>query len=44
MLRSAALGIAMGNAPPMVKEAADTVTASNNEDGVVEAIERYGLG
>jgi Cof subfamily protein (haloacid dehalogenase superfamily) len=41
MLRSAALGVAMGNAPCMVKEAADAVTASNNEDGAAKAIERY---
>jgi Cof subfamily protein (haloacid dehalogenase superfamily) len=43
MLRAAALGIAMENAAPMVKAAADAVTASNNEDGVAEAIERYVL-
>ena len=41
MLKHATLGIAMGNASPTVREAADEVTASNNEDGVAEAIERY---
>jgi Cof subfamily protein (haloacid dehalogenase superfamily) len=43
MLRAAALGVAMDNAAPVVKEAADVVTASNNEDGVAQAIERYVL-
>jgi Cof subfamily protein (haloacid dehalogenase superfamily) len=41
MLRHASLGVAMGNASPIVREAADAITASNNEDGVAEAIERY---
>jgi hydroxymethylpyrimidine pyrophosphatase-like HAD family hydrolase len=43
MLHAAALGVAVENAAPMVKAAADAVTASNNEDGVAEAIERYVL-
>jgi Cof subfamily protein (haloacid dehalogenase superfamily) len=43
MLRAACLGVAMGNAAPLVAEAADVVTLSNNEDGVAEAIERYVL-
>ncbi len=41
MLRHAGLGIAMGNAAPLVQEAADYVTGSNAEDGVVQAIERF---
>src|SRR5262249_6828020 len=41
MLRAAALGVAMGNASPTVIAAADVVTASNNEDGVAQAIDRY---
>jgi Cof subfamily protein (haloacid dehalogenase superfamily) len=41
MLRHAALGIAMGNASPIVREAADALTASNNEEGVAEALHRY---
>jgi Cof subfamily protein (haloacid dehalogenase superfamily) len=44
MLEAAALGVAMENAAPMVKDAADVVTASNNDDGVALAIERYLLG
>lgn len=34
MLQYCGLGIAMGNAPRQVKEAADYVTASNDEEGV----------
>ena len=34
MLRYAGLGVAMGNAPGPVKEAADRVTASNDEEGI----------
>jgi hypothetical protein len=36
--------IAMGNAAPAVQEAADRVTASNQEDGFALAIERHVLG
>ncbi|MGI6705766.1 MAG: Cof-type HAD-IIB family hydrolase [Clostridia bacterium] len=43
MLSFACLGIAMGNAPQEVKDAADYVTASNNEDGVAVAIEKFAL-
>jgi len=38
MLRSAGLSFAMGNAKDEVKAAADRVTASNDEDGVVKAL------
>ena len=44
MLRAAALGVAMGNAPREVRDAADAVTASNMEEGAALAIERYILG
>lgn len=40
MIRHAALGVAMGNATPAVREAANRITASNAEDGVARAIER----
>jgi Cof subfamily protein (haloacid dehalogenase superfamily) len=40
MLRLAALGIAMGNAPSTVQAVADWVTDTNNRDGVAAAIER----
>jgi Cof subfamily protein (haloacid dehalogenase superfamily) len=41
MIRYAGLGVAMANAKPEVKEAADFVTRSNEEDGVAYAIEQY---
>lgn len=44
MLRYAGLSVAMGNAVQTVREAADTVTGSNAEDGVAQAIRRYALG
>ena len=43
MLRAAGFGVAMGDAPQEVKDAADIVTASNREDGAALAIERYVL-
>lgn len=43
MLRHAAVGVAMGNANPTVKAAADYVTASVDEDGVVRALEHFNL-
>lgn len=43
MIRFAGLGIAMGNAYPEVKEAADRVTVSNAEDGAALAIWEYAL-
>lgn len=43
MLRAAGLGVAMENAFPEVRAAADHITLSNNEDGVACAIERFVL-
>lgn len=43
MLTYAGLGVAMDNAPLDVKAAADAVTASNNEEGVMRALEKYCL-
>lgn len=43
MLQFAGLGIAMENAPEAVKQAANTVTASNNDNGVAKALEKYVL-
>jgi hydroxymethylpyrimidine pyrophosphatase-like HAD family hydrolase len=37
----AGLGIAMGNAPDDVKERANDVTQSNDDDGVYHAFEKY---
>jgi len=41
MLKYAGVGVAMGNAHGVVKEAADEVTGTNEEDGVVSIIEKY---
>lgn len=43
MIRSAGIGVAMGNAEEAVKNAADFVTLSNNEDGIAEAIRVFCL-
>lgn len=43
MLRAAGIGIAMGNASDYVKEAADDVTSSVEEDGVYHAFRKYRL-
>lgn len=43
MLRAVGLGVAMENADPEVKEAADYITVSNDEDGVAKAIEKFAL-
>ncbi len=40
MIRFAGMGVAMGNAPDEIKEAADYVTDTNNEDGVRKALEK----
>lgn len=41
MVEIAGLGIAMGNAIPELKAAADFVTKSNNEAGIAYALEQY---
>jgi hydroxymethylpyrimidine pyrophosphatase-like HAD family hydrolase len=41
MLRWAACGIAMGQAPATVQAAADAVTGTVLEDGAVQALERF---
>ena len=41
MLRWAGLGVAMSNAVPLAKEAADVETLSNDEDGAALAIKKY---
>lgn len=41
MIRYAGVGVAMGNAQPVVKEAADYITATNDQDGVVEVIRKF---
>ncbi len=44
MIEWAGLGVAMGNAFESVKDIADFVTASNEEEGVTEALRRFILG
>ncbi|MCL6459458.1 MAG: Cof-type HAD-IIB family hydrolase [Gorillibacterium sp.] len=44
MIRSAGLGVAMGNAQDGVKAAADVITSSNDEDGVALIIKEYIFG
>jgi Cof subfamily protein (haloacid dehalogenase superfamily) len=44
MFERSGLSIAMGNASPEVRQAADFVTDSNHEDGFANAIERFILG
>ncbi len=41
MIKYAGVGVAMGNAQAAVKEVADYITASNDEDGLVEVINRF---
>lgn len=41
MIINSGLGIATGNSSPKVQEIADAVVASNNEDGVAQAINEY---
>lgn len=41
MIKYAGVGVAMGNAKDVVKEAADYITGTNDEDGLVEVIEKF---
>ena len=43
MLQMAKIGVAMGNAMPRVRQAADVIVAGNDADGVAEAVERFVL-
>lgn len=43
MIKEAGLGVAMGNAQDIVKETADYITDTNNEDGVAKAIRHWVL-
>jgi Cof subfamily protein (haloacid dehalogenase superfamily) len=44
LLQWAGVGVAMGNATPAAKTAADVITSSNLRDGVAEALEQWVLG
>jgi len=41
MIKAAKVGVAMGNANEVVKEVADYVTKTNDDDGIVLALEHY---
>lgn len=41
MIEYAGLGVAMENAQPLVKESADYITKSNDEDGVLHVINEF---
>ena len=41
MLRWAGLGVAVANAHPSARDAADEITASNDDDGVAEVLDRW---
>lgn len=41
MIKYAGTGVAMGNAQPAVKEAADYITGTNDEDGLVQVIHTF---
>lgn len=43
MIRTAGIGVAMGNAVEVLKAEADYVTVTNDEDGVADAIEKLVL-
>ena len=43
MIQYAGLGVAMENAVPSVKKAADYVTFSNNDDGIAHVVEKFML-
>ena len=43
MLRYAGIGVAMGNAEDHVKQAADHVTATVDEDGIGKALRHFGI-
>lgn len=41
MIRTVAFGVAMENGSPVIKEEADAVTTSNDDDGVAHAIKQF---
>jgi Cof subfamily protein (haloacid dehalogenase superfamily) len=44
MVKSAGVGVAMGNGADKIKAAANHIAPTNDEDGVAWAVERYALG
>ena len=43
MLQTAGVGVAMGNASDCVKQAADYVTSSVDDDGIARALRHLGV-
>ena len=43
MIAFAGIGVAMGNAKDCVKECADYVTADVDDDGILKALQHFGL-
>ena len=43
IIKTCGIGVAMGNAPDFVKEAADYVTDLNTADGLAKALRKYVL-
>ena len=41
MIEFAGMGIAMGNAPDSIKQVANDITDTNNQDGVAKALIKY---
>ncbi len=41
MIKYAGVGVAMGNAQPAVKDVADYITGTNDEDGLVQVMEEF---
>lgn len=41
MIKYAGVGVAMGNAQPAVKDAADYITGTNDEDGLVQVMDEF---
>ena len=41
MIETAGLGVAMANAQPLVRERADYITKSNDDDGVLHVINEF---
>ena len=43
IIKACGLGVAMGNAPQNIKDAANVITGINTEDGLAQALEKYVL-
>lgn len=41
MIKLAGMGVAMANAQPEVREHADFITLSNDEDGIAQVVKKY---